>query len=251
MEVSMKKLLSAALAVMLLFLLCVPGYAAVASERGLTLSKSTYIKDGNFCVKLTLTTGSLPYGSNRKTKMDIELYNSAGKKVISWDQKSYSPNTTITREPSIQLSGFTSGTYTMRVTCALYGEEWVYNGYSAMPEERYQWNFTINHTQPSTVNLSKVETVYRDDGSYANKFVFSHSEAKGQVLNMELYDQWGSRVYSVKGSSPIAYTSGTYSFQWGGYPSGGGPQCDSGEYTVKYWLDGKNAKQAKYWLNIY
>jgi len=251
----MRKILKIFLALALvgaaLFALGISGSAVTASERGLTLSKgSSYTKDGKYYVPLTLKTGALPYGSNRKTKMNLELYNSSGKRLLKWDQVSYNPNTTVTREPNFYYTEYPSGTYTLKVTCYLYGEEWIYNGYSPMAEEGYVWNISLNLSQPATVSLKNVEVVRRDDGSYANKIIISHSGAKGQVLNLEIYDPWGRKVYSTKGS-PISYTSGTYSFTWGGYPSGGGVQCDSGEYTIKYWLDGKNAKQSKYYLSIY
>jgi len=243
--------LSAVIVCASVFALGVPASAINASDRGLALWRSTSTKDGTFYIELTLNTGALPRGSNRKTKMDVAMYNSAGTCVASWDQKSYSPNTQITRTPSITLSKYPSGAYTVKVTCSLYGEEWIYNGYSPMAEERYQWTFSVTLTQPATINLSKVEAVRRDDGTYASKFFFDHSGAKGLTVYMEVYDANNRMVYKSSGTNPIAYTSGTYSFTWGGYPTNGGLKCSSGNYTIKYWLGGKNPKQSTRYLSIY
>ena len=253
----MKKILRIFLALVftgtMLFALYVPSNAVYANECGLSLTKNpSFSEDGYFYMSFTINTGRYPgsNGSYDKTKVKLTLYNSAGKSVTSWDEKSYNPNTTITRKPGYNYNkNLSSGTYTMKVTVTLVGEKW--NGYSYdQASLTFTWSYNINHTQPATANLDKVEIVRRDDGSYANKFIFGHSGAKGQVLNMEIYDQWNSRVYSTTGSA-ISYTSGTYSFSWGGYPSGGGMQCDSGEYTIKYWFSGKNAKQTKRYLTIY
>ena len=242
-----------ALAGTLLFALSAPGSAVNSADCGLKLTKNdNYSKDGYDYRSFTIQTGRYPgsYGSADKTKVLIELYNAAGKRVVDWGENVYGPNTKITRNPGYNYNkNLSSGVYTMKVTVTLVGEKW--SGYGYVQDSLvFVWSYNINHTQAAIVNLSNVEVVRRDDGSYTNKFIFSHSGAKGQVLNMEIYDPWGSRVYSTKGS-PISYTSGTYSFTWGGYPSGGGVQCGSGTYTIKYWLDGKNAKQSRQYLSIY
>jgi len=255
MRKTLKILFAAALAGAILFALSTPGSAVTNGDCGLTLTKNqSYTNnDGAYVMSFIINTGRYPgsYASYNKTKVRFNLYNAAGNSVASWDEKSYSPNTKITREPSYNYNkNLSSGTYTMKVTVTVVGEKW--SGYGYVTDDLvFVWSYNVNHTQAAIVTLSTTEVVRRDDGSYANKFGFAHSGAKGQTLNMEIYDQWGSRVYSSRGSTPISYTSGTFNFYWGGYPSGGGIQCDSGEYTIKYWLDGKNAKQSKQYLSIY
>jgi len=249
-----KIFLALALVSAMVFALGASGGAVNSTDCGLTLTKNqSYTNDdGAYVMSFSINTGKYPgsYASYNQTKVKFNLYNSAGKSVANWDEKAYNPNTKVTREPSYNYQkNLSSGTYTMKVTVTVIGEKW--NGYSYVRDDLvFVWSYNVTHTQAATVNLSTVEVVRRDDGSYANKFGFAHSGAKGQVLNLEIYNERGTRVYSSKGS-PIAYTSGTYSFTWGGYPSGGGLQCDSGTYTIKYWLDGKNAKQSKYYLSIY
>jgi flagellar hook assembly protein FlgD len=70
-------------------------------------------------------------------------------------------------------------------------------------------------------------------------------------MNLEIYDEWGGKVFSTKSSKPVSYDEGTYSFTWNGFPSGGGLQCDSGNYTLKYWVSGGNPKQSTVWMDIY
>jgi len=245
--------LATALVGVMAFALSAPGSAVSSNDCGLTLTKNeNYSKDGCDYRSFTIQTGRYPgsYGSADKTKVLVELYNASGKRMVNWGEKVYSPNTKITRNPGYDYNkNLSSGTYTMKVTVTLVGEKWSGYGY-VLDNLVFVWSYNINHTQAATVNLSTVEVIRRDDGSYANKFSFGHSGAKGQVLNMEIYNERGTKVHGSKGS-PISYTSGTYSFSWGGYPSGGGLQCESGTYTIKYWFDGKNAKQSRQYLTIY
>ena len=249
-----KIFLALALAGAMAFALSVSGGAVSSTDCGLTLTKSqSYTNDsGAYVMSFTIKTGKYPgsSASYNQTKVKFNLYNSAGKSVANWDEKAYNPNTTVTREPSYNYNkNLSSGTYTMKVTVTVIGEKW--NGYSYVRDDLvFVWSYNITHTQAAIVSLSKVEVIRNDDGSYENKLGFGHSGAKGQVLNVEIYNERGTKVYSRRGN-PISYTSGTYSFYWNGYPASGGMQCESGTYTIKYWLDGKNAKQSRQYLSIY
>jgi len=250
----LKPFLSLALVCALLFALSTPGGAVNSSDCGLTLTKNdNYSKDGCDYRSFTINTGKYPgsYGSGDKTKVLVELFDAGGKRVVNWGEKVYEPNTKITRNPGYNYNeNLSSGTYTMKVTVTVVGEKWSGYGY-VLDELKFVWNYTITHTQAAIINLDKVEVVRNNDGTYSNKFIYGHSGAKGQTVYMELYDANGRLVFKSSGSSPISYTSGTYSFTWGGYPSGGGMRCQSGNYTIKYWLGGKNPKQATRYLNIY
>jgi len=253
MKKILKRCMAIALACCMLFALYMPPASAFSwTDAKISVVKnSSYFEGTKYCANFTIKTGRYPgsYSNSDKTKVKLVLYNSSGSVVATWDEKSYSPNTTVTREPSYNFDGKPSGTYTLKVTLTVVGEVYEYISY-VVNSQSFTWSFNISWTQPSTISLSKVEVVRRDDGTYANKFYFAHSGAKGQMINMEIYDEWGNRKYSTQGG-PIGYTSGTYSIQWGGYPSSGGLQCNSGNYTIKYWLGGKSAKQSKQYLSIY
>jgi len=251
----LKIFLAVALAGAMLFALSASGGAVNSGDCGLTLTKNqSYTNDdGAYVMSFTINTGQYPgsYASYNKTKVKFNLYNSAGTCVASWDEKSYNPNTKITREPSYNYNkNLPSGTYTMKVTITLVGEKW--SGYGYVTDELvFVWSYNVNHTQSALINLDKVETIRWDDGTYYNKFIFDHSGAKGLTVYMEIYDANGKQVFKSNGSNPISYTSGTYNLHWNGYPSGGGLKCPSGNYTIKYWLSGKNAKQSTRYLSIY
>ena len=250
----LKILLAAALAGAMAFSLCAPSHAVTSTDCGLTLTKNeNYSKDGYDYRSFTINTGKYPgsYSSSNKTKVLVELYNASGKRVVNWGEKVYEPNTKITRNPGYNYNeNLSSGTYTMKVTVTLVGEKWSGYGY-VLDELVFVWSYNINHTQAALINLDKVEVVRNDDGTYSNKFIFGHSGAKGLTVHMEIYDANSRLVYKNSGSNPISYDSGSYNFYWGGYPSGGGMRCQSGNYTIKYWLGGKNPKQATRYLNIY
>ena len=254
-----RTLLAMVLAGTFLFAMRMPGHAVYASECGLKVVKnSSYSKDGKYYMSFAITGGKPAGCAIGETYASVKVLNSSGKTVLTWSESKISSGSTVTKNYGYDWNNnLPSGAYTFQLVLRVEGwsDTMYYNGstsgYGTKYNYSFNYNFNLNHTQPAAISLKSVNNIMRDDGSYANKFVFSHSGAKGQVLNMEIYDQWGTKVYSAKGGSPISYTSGTYFFTWGGYPSGGGVQCDSGEYTIKYWLGGKNAKQTKHYLSIY
>jgi len=246
----LKMLLAATLAAAMAFALCVPGNAASSGQCGLKIvKKDNYNRDGKFCIPFTIT-GGKPYEAwSGSTFSSARLLNSGGKSVFTWSEYEIANGKTADRSYNADWSGLQSGTYTfiLKLRVAGYSE----GTYGVWHDYSFEWKWTYNHTQAARVDFGTAEVVMRDDGSYANKIRFKHSGAKGQTLNMAIYNEWGERVYAKSGGGPIGYNSGTYSFTWGGYPSDGGLQCDSGNYTIKWWLSGKNAKQTKIWLNIY
>jgi len=246
----LKMLLATALVGAMAFALCVPGHAYTSGQCGIkVVKKDNYNNDGKYCIPFTIT-GGKPYEAwSGSTFSSARLVNSSGKSVYTWSETEIANGSTVERSYNANWSTLPSGSYTFYLKLRVAGYD--QGTYGVWYNYSFEWNWTYTHTQAATVTFGSAEVIMRDDGSYANKIRFSHSGAKGQTLNMSIYDEWGNRVYSASGSKPISYDSGSYSFHWGGYPSGDGLQCESGNYTIKWWLSGKNAKQSKIWLNIY
>ena len=253
----MKRILKCALCLMLCAVmtlaLCGPAGAVTASERGLVAYRNkSYNQDGKYCLSYSFDTGKLPGGENTKTVIRADLYNSSGKRVVYWDDKEYASNSRVKRDFGYNWNdNLPSGSYTMKVKATLCGEQWVYNGYSQMPGESFEWTVSLNHTQPAKLWLDSTQLVTMNDGSYSNKIIFGHQGAKGKQIRYEIYDEWNNLVFTSANGNAISYTSGTYYFYWNGFPSSGGAQCGSGNYKIKYWLIGGSAKQSSAWLDIY
>lgn len=246
-----KVMLSLFLLTVIILSMNISAFAESAKDFGLTLSKNdSYSKDGLFYMSFNINTGQLPMANDTNTKVKVELFNSAGKRVVNWTEKTFESNKSIKQNYSYDWNkNLPTDTYTMKVTCTLDGNS--YSTYSGWAPCAYYWSFKINHTAPSSINLSSTTVVALNDGSYATKISLGHSGSKGKVANLEIYNEWGDLVFSTIGSSPISYDKGTYSFTWGGFPNGGGVKCSSGNYKIKYWVSGGNPKQSTVWLDIY
>jgi hypothetical protein len=221
-------------------------YAGIWSteECHVSLTKTdSYTKDERFYLVFSLKTGQIPYASDPKTSTEAELVSAGGKQVFNWERKYYGHNETIYRALGFPVSDLASGTYTMKITVR------VWNGSSN--QSSWSWSYTINHQATASTYLDSATLVKQSDGSYANKITIGHSGCKGKVMNLEIYDGRNNLVYSAKGSKPVSYDAGTFSFTWGGFPTSGGPQCSSGSYNIKYWVTGGNPKQSTVWLDIY
>jgi flagellar hook assembly protein FlgD len=253
----MKRIIKSALPLLLalaLLLACAaPASAVYASERGLSVTKNKgYTQDGQYYISFTIASGRLSGcdPSSTNTKIKANLYNSSGKSVVSWKERTLASSTTTTQLFSYDWdNNLPSDSYTLKLLVTLSGEEY---GYARMPqEEKYEWSYSFTHTQPAKIWLGSVSLVANNDGSYSNKISFGHSGAKGRFVSLEVYNSSGKLVYKASGSTAISYTSGSYNFFWNGFPNGGGPQCGSGNYTIKYWLNNGNPKQSTVWMDIY
>lgn len=210
----------------------------------------------NNCVYVKLNKG---YSENGKFYMDFKLqseyhdavfqvglYNSSGKKALNWNKDfTLNEGQTVNRRYGANYSNLPSGSYTMKVTAIVQKEK---EGYLTNPTGT--WNFKINHKQPAYFKLSSYNRVYNDDGSYSTRFVFDYYRYKGKSVTFEIYNADGKRVYKFTGNKPLSYDKGRYSKSWNGYPSDGGLQCQSGDYTVKYWAGNSTPKQTKVHLEI-
>jgi len=244
-----KVFLALALAGTMLFVLSAQSGAVTAAQCGLSvIKKDNYTSDGKYYVAFTVT-GGKPYECRSgSTFFSGKLLNASGGTVFTWSEYEVANGTTVNRNYGADWSGLATGTYTFVLRMRVYGYEWGDYGQSY----NYYWElkYSYNHTKPATVNLNTPETYRSDDGTYYNKFPFAYSGAKGQTIYMEIYDANSRLVYKTNGN-PCSYDASTYSLYWNGYPSSGGLKCASGNYTIKYWLGGKNPKQSTRYLNIY
>lgn len=222
-----------------------PVFAAnPASDYGVVLTKGKwYTKDGRYYMPFTLQTGQVPYADDPSTSMVAELFNSSGKSIFKWDRKFYSHNGTTTREPNFPLGNLASDTYTMKVTVGIWE--------GSRCDYTWDWTYNVNYKVPSSIYLDSAAVITRDDGSYANRIKLGHSGCNGKFAHIEIYDEWGNLVMSGQGNKAISNNKGIYSFTWGGFPKGGGLRCESGHYTIKFWVTGGNPKQSTVWLDIY
>ncbi|NLO39701.1 MAG: hypothetical protein GX115_09555 [Ruminiclostridium sp.] len=225
--------------------------AAGPADHGVSVTfNESYREDGKLKMSYTINTGE--YASNAsdtKTEVWAEIYNSAGKKVVSWKSASFEPNKKITRKFSYDWNNLPTGKYTFKLYLRLYGT--IRDGsLYYMNNMGWCWSRQVDHTAPSSVWLDSSAFVTRDDGSYATRIKLGYSGAKGKIPNIEIYDEKGNLMYSAAGKN-ISYDKGTYAFLWNGFPKDGGVQCESGNYKIKYWLDGSNPKQSQVWLDIY
>ena len=210
----------------------------------------------NECVFVNLNKG---YSENGKFYMDynfkseyhdavfqVSLYNSSGKKVLVWpNEYTLKAGQTANRRYGANYSSFPSGAYTMKVTAIVQKER---QGYVTKPTGT--WNFKINHKQPAYIKFISSNRFYNNDDSYSTKFVFNYYKYKGKSLHYEIYNANGKRVYQETSGKPLSLDQSQYRFTWNGYPSDGGLQCQSGDYTIKYWAGNSKPKQTKVHLEI-
>lgn len=224
--------------------------SAAPADYGVSVTfNKSYREDGKLWMSYTISTGKIASNAyDAKTEVWAEIYNSAGKKIVSWDSVSFEPNQKTTRKYGYDWNKLPSGQYTFKLYLRISGT--IHDGLYYMKNMGWYWSKQVNHTAPSTVWLDSSALVTRDDGSYANRIKLGHSGAKGKVPNLEIYDAQGNLVFSAKGKE-ISYDKGTYSFLWNGFPKDGGAQCQSGDYRIKYWVSGGNPKQSQVWLDIY
>jgi len=257
----LKVILAAVLAGAMLFALCMPGHAIMASECGTFVTKNpSYNKDGQYYMSFTIQAGQPPNTSGYTTLASARLINSAGQTVATWPQREISSGTTQTREYYTSYSNRPHGTYTFALDITSRGREY---GTGKTISYSFTWKYTVNHTGGSSSNSNSNNStavtpkftyyskeLVHSNGNYVNKFVFNHSNAKGIYANLEIFDPSGYKVFSRRGDNPISSNSGTYWFTWNGYSSNGGWKCQSGNYTLKYWLSGQSAKQVQLYLQI-
>lgn len=228
-----------------------PAVAAAPTDYGMSVNfNKSYKEDGKFWMSFSFNTGIIaPNAFDAKTEIWAEIYNSAGKKILSWKKESFEPNKEITRRYSYNLNSLPTGKYTFRLNLRISGS-YRDGSLTFTDDDGWYWLREINHTAPVSVWLDSAALFTRDDGSYANRIKLGYSGAKGKVPNMEIYDMQGNLVCGGKGKE-LSSDKGAYSFIWSGFPRDGGVQCESGNYKIKYWLDGGNPKQSQVWLDIY
>jgi hypothetical protein len=146
----MRKLLKASLAAVLacamLFALCMPSHAILASECGTFVTKNpSYNKDGQYYMSFKIQAGCPPNTSGYTTLVRARLINSAGQTVATWPQREISSGTTQTREYYTSYSNRPHGTYTFALDVTSRGREY---GTGKTISYSFTWKYTVNHTGP-------------------------------------------------------------------------------------------------------
>lgn len=205
--------------------------SALASDFGysyevtgtLKLSRSYMDTNGYFCMEYEVS--GLDNGLLEACLMD-----SSGVVIDRWNaidhvNYTYPVKYTFPRD----YASTPGGTYTMQMT------------YSNMWGSK-SWSFNIKHAQKSAMTLKESYKILKDDGSYAHKIAFNISGAKGKALTCEIYTKDGKllRQYSC---STFNYASGTWTIKWDYFPTSG-LKVGSGDYLIKYWVQGGTPKQS-------
>lgn len=237
-----RTLLALAMSFVLCLSMATSAFAITTNDCGLTVTKNkSYYKDDKFIMSFNITGGRGYNNAEGSTFVKAKLLNSNGKQVLSWKESEIPEDVKKTKSFAINQS-LASDTYIFVLMCRTYGRE--YGAYGSWRNNSFEWKYSIKHTQPSSLKFKGVEEVLQDD-DWKYEIAFTHGGSKGKYINIEIYDEYGTKVWGKRASKAISSSGGTFNFIWNGYPTGGGMQCKSGDYTIKYWLEGKDPKQVK------
>jgi hypothetical protein len=188
-----------------------------------TLSRSFTDTKGRFCMEFDAS--NLDNGL-----MEACLIDSSGVVIDVWNALDHvNSGSSVKYTYPRDYASTPSGTYTMQLTYSnLWGAK--------------SWSFSIKHTQKSVMTLKESFKILKDDGSYAHKIAFNLTGATGKSLTCEIYTKDGKllRQYSC---SSFGYTSGTWTIKWDYFPKSG-LKVGSGDYLIKYWVQGGTPKQS-------
>jgi hypothetical protein len=195
----------------------------------LTLSRSYTDTKGRFCMEFKAS--NLDAGL-----MEACLMDSSGVVIDRWNALDHvNTGSSVTYTYPRDYSSTPSGTYTMQLTYSnLWGAK--------------SWSFNIKHTQKAVMSLKESYKILKDDGSYAHKLAFSLTGAKGKALTCEIYTKDGKLLRSYTCSN-FGYASGTWTVKWDYYPTSG-LKVGSGDYIVKYWVQGGSPKQSTFNVQV-
>lgn len=169
----------------------------------------------------------------RDRNLQVSLYNASGKKVINWNDYTMVADKTLYRGYGYDYNKLPGGFYTVRLKA---GND--------------SWCFRVDNTPPQGMYLTKAKMFYKDDGSTYNRIYFNYNQSKGKTPKAEIYDANGKLITTATWKKPFSKDSGSTYLTWSGYPTGGGIRCESGDYIVKYWIDGGKPRQTKVHLVI-
>ena len=88
-----------------------------------------------------------------------------------------------------------------------------------------------------------------NNGDLVQRFYFKRSNARGKMINAQIYNNKNQLVRAFKFKS--GNSNQLLSFNWNGWPGqNAANRCPRGVYTLKYWVDGASPKTAKFRLAI-
>ena len=107
--------------------------------------------------------------------------------------------------------------------------------------------FTYSGRTSLQYRSSKV--VRNNNGDLVQRFYFRRSNAKGKMINAQIYNSKNQLVRAFKFKSGAS--NQLFTFNWNGWPGkNAANRCPRGVYTLKYWVDGASPKTAKFRLAI-
>lgn len=115
----------------------------------------------------------------------------------------------------------------------------------------YKWNRAVPFTYAGRTYLQYKSTkvVRNNNGDLVQRFYFRRGNAKGKMLNAQIYNSKNQLVRSFKFKS--GNSNQLFTFNWNGWPGkNSASRCPRGVYTLKYWVDGASPKTAKFRLAI-
>lgn len=93
------------------------------------------------------------------------------------------------------------------------------------------------------------KVVRNNNGDLVQRFYFRRSNAKGKMINAQIYNSKNQLVRAFKFKS--GGSNQLFTFNWNGWPGkNAANRCPRGVYTLKYWVDGASPKTAKFRLAI-
>ena len=93
------------------------------------------------------------------------------------------------------------------------------------------------------------KVVRNNNGDLVQRFYFKRSNAKGKMVNAQIFNNKNQLVRAFKFKS--GSSNQLFSFNWNGWPGkNAAKRCPRGVYTLKYWVDGASPRTAKFRLAI-
>jgi len=93
------------------------------------------------------------------------------------------------------------------------------------------------------------KVVRNNNGDLVQRFYFKRNNAKGKMINAQIYNNKNQLVRAFKFKS--GSSNQLLSFNWNGWPGkNAANRCPRGVYTLKYWVDGASPRTAKFRLAI-
>ena len=107
----------------------------------------------------------------------------------------------------------------------------------------------FTYTGRTLLQYHSSKVVRNNNGDLVQRFYFKRNNAKGKMINAQIYNNKNQLVRAFKFKSGAS--NQLLSFNWNGWPGqNAANRCPRGVYTLKYWVDGASPKTAKFRLAI-